>query len=120
MRRHFSTQILNTPRISGNVADSQLVHNPLNDRSLLFNRVDEQGVTTRLHRKRHPWKSSAGAQIDIRPIRGLVYVVQPCKRIFDMQDLRTFTGYDPGEVGGLVCYKHLVKVTLDDVHLCSL
>ena len=37
-----------------------------------------------------------------------------------MQDLRTFTGYDTGEVGGLVRHKYLTKVTLDDVHLCSL
>ena len=120
MRGHFSTQIFDAASISGNVADTQLIHNPLNDCDFLLDRVDEQGVTTRLHRKRHPWKSSAGAQINIRPIRGLVYVFQPCKRIFDMQDLRTFTGYDTGEVGGLVRYKYLIKVTLDDVHFCSL
>ena len=120
MRRHLSTQILDAARIGGNVTDTQLVHNPLDDCSLLLDRVDEQGIATCFHCKRHPRESPAGAQIDIRPIRGLVYVVQPCKRIFDMQDLRAFTGYDTGEVGGLVRYKYLIKVTFDDVHFCSL
>ena len=37
-----------------------------------------------------------------------------------MQDFRAFAGHDASEVSSLVRHKHLFKVTLDDIHPCSL